>query len=192
MCKLWLERLQAWIQTVSPYQFSYTGIFTALALSILGAGLGIYMIGASLTQATVHHPEIKSKNLISILFCEAIALYGIIMAIITFSTIPSTQATFLYVKAGYQGPQKYDAAQLKTEVSNLAAGYGQGFGGISVGFANLFAAITVGVLGSSLVIAHANAPAIFVKLFISEVFAEAIALIGLICGIVMALGVKYE
>lgn len=63
---------------------------------------------------------------------------------------------------------------------------------MSVGFANLFAAVTVGVLGSSLVVAHANNAVIFVKLFISEVFAEAIALIGLICGIVMSLSIGYK
>lgn len=59
---------------------------------------------------------------------------------------------------------------------------------MSVGFANLFAAVCVGILGSTVAISHANLSSLFVKLFISEVFAEAIALIGLICGIVMSLG----
>lgn len=68
---------------------AYTGIFTSLSLSIVGAGIGIYCIATSLTMASITHPEIKSKNLISILFCEAIALYGIIMSIITFSSMPS-------------------------------------------------------------------------------------------------------
>lgn len=187
-----MQSIQTWVQQISPYQLSFTGIFTSMSLSILGAGAGIYMIGSSLSQATVHHPEIKSKNLISILFCEAIALYGIIMSIITFSSIPNTAASFFYTKTGAQGPQRYDEQELRTEVNNLSAGYGQGWGGVSVGFANLFAAVTVGVLGSSLVVAHANNGSVFVKLFISEVFAEAIALIGLICGIVMSLGVGYK
>ena len=60
-----------------------------------------------------------------------------------------------------------------------------GFGGLSVGFTNLYAAICVGILGSTVVVSHANLSSLFVKLFISEVFAEAIGLIGLICGIVM-------
>lgn len=87
-----LDRIQAFVATLSPFLFANTGIFTSLSLSILGAGIGIYMIGSSLTQATVHHPEIKSKNLISVLFCEAIALYGIIMSIISFSSIPGAPA----------------------------------------------------------------------------------------------------
>lgn len=68
------------------------------------------------------------------------------------------------------------------------AGYGIGFGGYTVGFVGLFSAVCTGALGSALVIAHANSPSIFVKIFISEVYAGAIALIGLICGIVMGLG----
>ena len=63
-----------------------------------------------------------------------------------------------------------------------------GFGGYVVGFVGFFSAVCTGALGSALVVAHANSPSIFVKIFISEVYAGAIALIGLICGIVMGLG----
>lgn len=114
------------------------------------------------------------------------------MSIISFSTIPSAPTQLQFSHTGYMGPQQYDNDSVKTDVNQYTAGYGIGFGGSAVGFANLFAAVTVGCLGSSLVIAHANAPSIFVKLFISEVFAEAIALIGLICGIVMSLGSSFK
>lgn len=174
-----MQTFQDLLEELSPYFFSNIGVYTVLGMSIMGSAIGIMNTGSSLVSATVHHPEIKSKNLLSVLFCEAIALYGVIMSIILFSTVQS-------------GSEKYVSSTVFTNVfETFRGGFGVCAAGVAVGIANFAAAITVGVLGSAVCIAHTNDSTLFVKLFISEIFAEAVALIGLISGIVISTTIKF-
>ena len=66
---------------ISPIQWANYGVIAALVLCIIGAGWGILITGASLVGAAVKSPRIRSRNLVSVIFCEATAIYGVIIAI---------------------------------------------------------------------------------------------------------------
>jgi V-type H+-transporting ATPase proteolipid subunit len=132
--------------------------------------------------------------LISIIFCEVVAIYGVIMAIVYSAKLNAVPESEIYTQ------------------SNYYTGYALFWGGITVGFCNLICGISVGINGSGA--ALADAPLIFrlksppldgppgralvsfgiltislyvrfVKILVIEIFSSVLGLFGLITGLLV-------
>mmetsp|Transcript_28161 Transcript_28161/g.46650 ORF Transcript_28161/g.46650 Transcript_28161/m.46650 type:complete len:193 (+) Transcript_28161:72-650(+) len=159
---------------MSPYGYANFGIAFGLGLSVVGAAWGIWLTGSSLVGAAVKAPRIRSKNLISVIFCEATAIYGVIMAIILANKVKKPD------EATYYLDEDWDFAGF------YYAGYGMFSAGLSVGLTNIASGISVGIAGSSCAIADAQDPSLFVKILIVEIFASALGIFGIIVGIIQS------
>ena len=119
--------------------------------------------------ACVRAPHIKTKNLISVLFCEAVAIYGIIMAIV------------MSIQYKWYKTKTHESAWKDVAFS----GYSLFSAGLTVGLGNIACGVCVGIIGACCAIADAANGSLFVKILVIEIFASALGIFAIIVGIIM-------
>ncbi|KAK4342489.1 hypothetical protein RND71_038305 [Anisodus tanguticus] len=129
----------------------------------MGAAYGTAKSGVGVASMGVMRPELVMKSIVPVVMAGVLGIYGLIIAVIISTGInPKTKSYYLF--DGY---------------AHLSSGLACGLAGLSAGMA-------IGIVGDAGVRANAQQPKLFVGMILILIFAEALALYGLIVGIILS------
>ncbi|KAH9696634.1 V-type proton ATPase subunit c2 [Citrus sinensis] len=129
----------------------------------MGAAYGTAKSGVGVASMGVMRPELVMKSIVPVVMAGVLGIYGLIIAVII-STGINPKAKSYYLFDGY---------------AHLSSGLACGLAGLSAGMA-------IGIVGDAGVRANAQQPKLFVGMILILIFAEALALYGLIVGIILS------
>ncbi|URE31990.1 V-type proton ATPase 16 kDa proteolipid [Musa troglodytarum] len=133
------------------------------AANRMGAAYGTAKSGVGVASMGVMRPELVMKSIVPVVMAGVLGIYGLIIAVII-STGINPKAKSYYLFDGY---------------AHLSSGLACGLAGLSAGMA-------IGIVGDAGVRANAQQPKLFVGMILILIFAEALALYGLIVGIILS------
>jgi len=145
--------------TTAPF-FGFIGAASALVFACFGAAYGTAKAGVGIASMGVLRPELVMKSIVPIVMAGVLGIYGLIISVI--------------ISTGINAPYY------------LFDGYAHLASGLACGLAGLAAGMAIGIVGDAGVRANAQQPKLFVGMILILIFAEALALYGLIVGIILA------
>nr|GMC78291.1 V-type proton ATPase 16 kDa proteolipid subunit [Ipomoea batatas] len=158
----WIGKAKRSGDETAPF-FGFLGAAAALVFSCMGAAYGTAKSGVGVASMGVMRPELVMKSIVPVVMAGVLGIYGLIIAVIISTGInPKTKSYYLF--DGY---------------AHLSSGLACGLAGLSAGMA-------IGIVGDAGVRANAQQPKLFVGMILILIFAEALALYGLIVGIILS------
>ncbi|KAH0459560.1 hypothetical protein IEQ34_012374 [Dendrobium chrysotoxum] len=143
--------------------FGFLDAAAALVFSCMGAAYRTAKSGVGVALMDVMRPELVMKSIVSMVMAGVLGIYGLIIVVII-STGINPKAKSYYLFNGY---------------AHLNFGLACGLVGLSAGMA-------IDIVGDARVRANAQQPKLFVGMILIVIFAKALALYGLIVGIILS------
>lgn len=128
----------------------------------LGAAYGTAQAGLGLCRGATGNPGVTVKAIIPVAMAGVRAIYGLVLSIIILASLSGSSKEY----SEFSGN------------SHLCAG-------VCCGVAQFASGVTVGVIGESSTQAVASKPRIFAPAVLILIFSEALALYGLISGMIL-------
>lgn len=162
---------------VSAPFFGFMGVVSALVFSNLGAAYGTAKSGVGLASMGVFNSGAVMRNIIPVIMAGVLGIYGLITAVII-----TQQLTGMSPVAQSKDGTTYIAAYTQYAAFD---GYRHLAAGLVCGLSGLAAGMAIGVVGDAGVRAVGLQPELFVPSVLILIFAEALALYGLIIGLIL-------
>lgn len=138
------------------------GVSLSVLLSVIGAALGISISAPAIAGAGTERPEIVSKSLIATILAEALAIYGLVVGLLSlFAITPSLSE-----------PKAFRIFSA----------------GLTMGVAALGAGLGIGTSGGAMASATAEKPELFSRTVVPLILSEALAIYALVVSLLLVLG----
>mmetsp|Transcript_98794 Transcript_98794/g.120969 ORF Transcript_98794/g.120969 Transcript_98794/m.120969 type:complete len:169 (-) Transcript_98794:46-552(-) len=147
---------------LSCYFFVFIGIASSIVFSNLGAAYGTAKSGVGISAMGVMNPQLVMRNMIPVVMAGVLGIYGLIISVIL------------------------SGAVSEGDDYNEFRAYAHMASGLSVGLSALGAGFAIGIVGDAGVRANGQQPRLYVGMILILIFAEALALYGLIVAIVLS------
>ncbi len=144
--------------------FAGLGVSLSLLLSVIGAALGISISAPAIAGAGTERPETVSRNLIATILAEALAIYGLVVGLLSLFAITPTLSS--------DGAFRIFS------------------GGLTMGVAAVGAGLGIGTSGAALASATAEKPELFSRTVVPLILSEALAIYALVVSLLLVLAAK--
>eukprot|EP01059_Diplonema_ambulator_P007049 TRINITY_DN16583_c0_g1_i1.p1 TRINITY_DN16583_c0_g1~~TRINITY_DN16583_c0_g1_i1.p1 ORF type:complete len:333 (+),score=62.40 TRINITY_DN16583_c0_g1_i1:71-1069(+) len=142
--------------------FGYLGGAAALGLSCMGAGIGIAKSGVAMAHLAMDNKPAALRGMLPVIMSELLSIYGLITGVTITLSVASYKHTY-----------------------PLSAGLAHLCSGIAVGGSCLISGSLIGTVGAACNHTLTSTPAVFTAMVLMLIFSEALALYGVIGGMLM-------